>query len=588
MIAELERIKPVREVGDFRYHQYADQVLSGAVTACKWVKLAAKRFVDDIVRSEGDEFPYFFDETEAQLAVDFFPMFLRHHQGDLTGEPLFPEPWEQFIIANIFGWKRKADNLRRFRKSYVSVARKNGKSAIAGGIGIKGLLLDGEGGPRIVCAATKRAQARIVWDSVAATLEQNQELMREFGINISKSLNTTRISLSTGLADFIPLGKDSKTEDGHNVHMGIIDEYHEHPDDKMAEVIRTAMGSRSQPLLFIITTAGFDIKSPAYQEERYLQNILEGSATDDSYFGLIYTLDEGDDWRDPRVWIKSNPNLGVGKHIEQIQNMIVEAEHKPTTELQVKTKELNVWTQALSTWLDFQTWKRCNSGTINEEELAGRPCFAALDTSMHRDHTVVTYAFPPQMVGERWQYVHRAWVPGDNLSEQGAKDKALYLDWLAEGYIRHDIDDGGTIDRTAVEGQIREDLERFDVRELSYDRFGDGQPIALSLEQSGLPVVMFPQSAKEFTAPTNEFERLVLSAQMEHGSNPIMDYYVRSAHIYVGPNDTRKPVKHKQGDDTSRIDGVITSIMATWRALISIGGETDSEFEALVLTRGIT
>jgi len=557
----MTEVKPVRAVGDYRYEKYADDGISGRTVACKWVRLAAERFYKDIARQDEKDSAFYFDDADAQLAVDFFPMFLRHHQGDLTGEPLFLEPWEQFIIANLFGWKRKKDNLRRFRKAYVSVARKNGKSAIAGGIGIKGLLLDGEGGPRIVCAATKRAQARIVWDSVAATLEQNPELMHEFGINISKSVNATRISLSTGLADFIPLGQDSN----HNVHMGIIDEYHEHPDDKMLGVIQTAMGSRSQPLLFVITTAGFDIQSPAYDEERYLQGILEGAVSDDSYFGIIYTLDDGDDWRDPDVWIKSNPNLGVGKHVEQIQNMITEAEHKPATKLQVITKELNVWTQSLSSWLDFQTWKKCNSGSIVEDDLIGKPCYAALDCSMSRDHTVVTYAFPPEEPSDSWEYLHRIWVPGENLQEKSSQDGAAYLDWLTAGIIDHP---GETINRTEVEDQIREDLQKFNVRELAYDRYGDGQPIALSLEESGLPVVMFPQSAKEFTAPTNEFERLVLSGGMEHGSNPVMDYYVQSAHIYNGPNDTRKPVKHKQGDDTSRIDGVITSIMATWRALI--------------------
>jgi phage terminase large subunit-like protein len=559
-------VQPVREIGDYRFHQYAEDVLSGKISTCKWVKLAAERFINDLDLHDDEDFAFYFDETEAKLAVDFFPMFLRHHQGDLTGEPFFLEPWEQFIVANIYGWKRKDNDLRRFRKVYVSVARKNGKSAIAGGIGVKGLCLDGEGGPRVVCAATKRAQARIVWDSVAATLEQNPELMREFGINISKSINATRIWLSTGLADFIPLGQDSKTEDGHNIHVGIIDEYHEHPDDKMVGVVQTGMGARSQPLLFIITTAGFNIQSPAYEEEKYLQRILEGIVRDDSYFGIIYTLDEGDDWRDRSVWIKSNPNLYIGKQISQIENLITEAENKPSTRLQVLTKELNVWTQSLSTWIEYEKWKFCNSGVINEKELYKRPCYAALDSSMTRDHTVVTYAFPPVSFGERWKYVHRIWVPAESLDEKSIQDGVRYFDWLNAGYISYP---GETIIRSEVEAQIREDMERFDVRELAFDRYGDAQPIAMSLEEDGLPVVMFPQSAKEFTAPTNEFERLVLGQEMEHGNNPVMDFYVISAHIYEGPNDTRKPVKHKRGDDTSRIDGVITSIMATWRGLIS-------------------
>jgi len=569
MMAEVETVQPIRAVGDYRYMEYAEGAVSGDIIACKWVRLSAERFLGDLKRQNTDDFPYWFDAEEAQMAIDFFPMFLRHHQGNLAGEPLFLEPWQQFIIANIYGWKRTGSNLRRFRKVYVSVGRKNGKSLLAGGVGIKGLALDGEGGPRVVCAATKRSQARIVWDSVAATLEQNPELMQEFGINISKSINNTVIRLSTGLADFIPLGEDSKTEDGHNIHVGIIDEYHEHPNDKMVGVVQTAMGSRSQPLLFIITTAGFNVQSPAYEEERYLSRILEGAVSDESYFGLVYTLDDEDDWRDRSVWVKANPNLGVGKHYEQIENLITEAENKPSTRQQVLTKELNVWTQGLSTWLDFATWKKNNAGPINVDALQGRACYAALDASMSRDHTVVTYCFPPESNGEKWRYVHRVWVPADNLEEKSAQDGIDYIALLQNGWIEHP---GETIIRDYVTDQIREDLERFNIRELAYDRYGDGQPIALDLQEEGLPVVQFPQSAKEFTAPTNEFERLVISGEMQHGGNPIIDYYVSSAHIYEGPNDQRKPVKYKQGDDTSRIDGLITSVMATWRALLNIDG----------------
>lgn len=563
-------------IGEFKYHQYVDDIISGRLAACRWLKLACMRFRADLRRQEDKSCHFYFDEEEAQSACDFFPLFLRHYQGDLAGTPLYLEPWEQFLIANIYGWKNKTDGTRRFRKVYISVARKNGKSAIAVGIGIKGLLLDGEGGPRVVCAATKRAQARIVWDIAALTLEQNPELISEFGINISKSLNATKISLVGTAADFIPLGQDSKTEDGHNIHVGIIDEYHEHPDDKMAGVIRTAMGARSQPLLFIITTAGFDIQSPAYDEERYLGRVLEGAVLDDAYFGVVYTLDEGDDWRDPKNWIKANPNLGVGKRIEQIETMIKEAEHKPATKLQVLTKELNVWTQSLTTWLSWDKWRRNNQSRIDEHKLAGRPCYAALDCSMNRDHTVVTYCFPPIEAGEKWQYIHRIWVPAEDLSEKGKQDNADYPRWLAEGWIEWP---GPAVLRDSVERQIQEDRALFDVQELAYDRYGDGAPIALNLEADGLPVVMFPQGAKDFTAPTNEFERLVLAGEMSHGGTPAMDYYVQCAHLYIGPNDTRKPVKRKRGDDTSRIDGVITSIMATWRALLSTGESSKSVYE---------
>jgi phage terminase large subunit-like protein len=350
----------------------------------------------------------------------------------------------------------------------------------------------------------------------------------------------------------------------------------------MVGVVQTAMGSRSQPLLFIITTAGFNIQSPAYEEERYLSRILEDVVSDDSYFGIIYTLDDDDDWRDPSVWMKSNPNLGVGKHREQIENLITEAENKPSTKQQVLTKELSVWTQGLSTWLDFNVWKQNNATPFSEDVLTGRVCYAALDASMSRDHTVVTYCFPPEHESDKWRYIHRIWVPADNLEGKAAQDGADYSLWLRNGWIQYP---GETIIRDQVTRQIRDDMKKYDIRELAYDRYGDGQPIALDLEEDGLPVGQFPQSAKEFTAPTNEFERLVLSGEMQHGGNPVMDYYVMSAHIYEGPNDQRKPVKYKQGDDTSRIDGLITSVMATWRALLKVsdGKSVYSERGILVL-----
>lgn len=561
-------IVPVSEIGDYRYYSYVDDIISRKIPSCDWVYYACQRFLNDLDREEDEDFPYYFDESLANLAVDFFPVFLRHHQGEWTGDPLYLEPWEQFIIANIYGWKRKSDNIRRFLTAYVSVGRKNGKTAIAGGIGLKGMVADAEEGARIVCAATKRKQARLVWDSVVLTLEQNPELMREANIKINKGENTTKIYQPGTASDFVPLGQDSNTEDGHNIHVGIIDEYHEHPNSNMKGVIQHGMSARRQPLLFTITTAGFDTRSPAYQEERYIKSLLDGTVENDRYFAIIYTLDDNDDWRDSNNWIKSNPNLGVSKKFENMENLALGAETKGDDKNQFLTKDLNVWTQATATWIDSKLFFDNNNGEVNEDELEGRVCYGGLDYASTIDYTWLTWVFPPVKEGERWKYLHRVWVPGD-LLEKSRTDRAPYPQWKTAEIIFDT--QNGTIDASFVERQIREDYEKFSVQELAYDKYGEAKLIAQNLEKDGLPTVDFPQGIRHMSPAAKEWARMISNKEQEHGKHPVIDLCVKNTHVYVDANDNIKPMKEKKGDPTRHIDGVISSIMATWRAKVNDG-----------------
>ena len=554
------QVVPVRAIGDYRYHAYTEAVLEGKIVACRWLTLACRRFLDDLERIADADFGYYFDEDEAEAAVDFFPLFLRHYQGDLAGEPLFLEPWEQFIIANIYGWKRKVDGLRRFRKVYVSVARKNGKSILAVGIGLKGLLLDGEGGPRVVCAATKKAQARIVWDIAALTLKQNAELVREFGINISESLNATRISVVGTAADFIPLGQDSKTEDGHNIHVGIIDEYHEHPDAKMAGVIRTAMGARSQPLLFIITTAGFDIQSPAYEEEQYLKRILEGGARDDSYFGVIYTLDEKDDWTNPEIWLKANPNLGVGKQPEQIETLVQEALHMPATKLQVLTKELNVWTQAKSIWIRARDWSAVQEPFVAP---ARAPYFAGIDLSKTVDTTAYARCF---VVEDLFHIAVTIYLPEYDIDEREKRERVTWRLWAEEGHVV--LTPGRTVDYDYIQAQVVADAERYDLRELAYDPFNATQFISnLEKEGYGERLVEFSQSWKFISPAAKDFQSKILNKKLRVHPNPCLDWMVACTEVMSDANGNIRPVKPDIASATKHIDGVIAAMMALDRAV---------------------
>lgn len=551
---------PVREVGDYRYHQYASDVLSGRQVACRWVQLAVDRFRGDLAKKSNNDYPYWFDEEAADLAVDFFPVFLRHYQGDLAGTPLYLEPWEQFIVANIYGWKRKADGLRRFRKAYISVARKNGKSALAVGIGLKGLLLDGEGGPRVVCAATKRAQARIIWDIAALTIEQNPELVKQFGVNIAKSINATRISIVGTAADFIPLGQDSKTEDGHNIHVGIVDEYHEHPDDNMVGVIRTAMGARSQPLLFIITTAGFDIQSPAFEEEEYLQHILDGTIEDDSYFGLVYTLDEGDRWWDQDVWIKSNPNLDVGKFREQISDLVKEAGHRPSVLQHLKVKELNIWTQTAEIWIQHTDWDQvCNPFEVPEHT----PFWVGVDLSRTIDTTSYARCY---LIDGAFHLDVSVFLPEHDIEDREQRERVPWREWAIAGYVT--LTPGRTVDYDYIQTQVLEDAKLHDMRELAYDPYNSSQFVS-NLEKEGLEdkLVEFSQSWKFISPAAKEFETKVLNKRICVRPNPCIAWMIGCTEVKTDANGNIRPVKPTTAKTTKHIDGVIAMIMALDRAV---------------------
>ena len=548
----------------YRYHEYADAVLSGLVVACKWVRLAVQRHYRDLERATTDPaYPYYFDEAEAREAINFFPIFLRHYQGPLTGQPFHLEPWEQFLVAVIYGWKQRADGLRRFRKVYVSMARKNGKSILAVGIGVKGLVFDGEGGPRIVCAATKRAQARIVWDIASLTLKQNPELIERYRIKISDSLNATKISLAGTAADFIPLGQDSKTEDGHNIHVGIVDEFHEHPDDKMLGVIRTGMGARAQPLLFIITTAGFDISSPAYDEEEYLKHILSGDVKDDSYFGLIYTLDEGDDWRDPRVWPKSNPNLGVvgGKQVSQIADIAKEAERRPSVLLQLKVKELNMWEQSQTIWIPARDWKALH-GSYEPEPKA--PFYAGVDLSTTGDTTAYAKCFP--MPDGKYYLRVMIHVPEYDIEEREKRERKPWRQWAEAGYVT--ITPGRKIDYDFVEAEILADAKRYELRELAYDPFNASQFTA-NLEKEGLGdrLVEFSQGWRLISPAAKDFYAKVIACELVVEPNPCLDWMVSVAEVKTDANENIRPVKPDSRKSAKHIDGVIASMMAVDRAV---------------------
>jgi phage terminase large subunit-like protein len=332
--------------------QYIDDVLSGRRRECRWVRLACERHVRDL--ETGHERGLWFDERAARTVIAFFGL-LRHSKGEWAGQPVALEPWQQFHLCNLFGWKRD-DGTRRFRVSYLEVGRKNGKSTMGAGVGLYLQAADGEPGAEIYTAATKRDQARIVHQEAVRMVKQSPALTRELRV-FKDNIHSERT-----FSKFEPLGRDSGTLDGLNVHGAIVDEVHAHPNGDMWDVLQTATGARRQPLLYAVTTAGFDRQSLCWQFNDYTQKVVSGVLEDDNWHGLIYTLDDGDDWEDEANWYKSNPNLGVSKKLDDLRDKARAARGMPARLNGFLQKELNVWTQASTRWIDPEAWRRVHPG----------------------------------------------------------------------------------------------------------------------------------------------------------------------------------------------------------------------------------
>jgi len=546
---------------NYTYNQYIDGVMSGEITACRWVKLAVKRHLNDL--NTAHQRGLHFDEKAAERVIKFFSL-LKHSKGKWAGQKIKLEPWQQFILAMVFGWKR-SDGTRRFRTAYLEVARKNGKSTLAAGIGLYLMLADGEGGAEVYSAATKKDQAKIVFDEATRMVSSSPSL--------SKRLETYKEAITDlkTFSKFAPLGRDSKTLDGLNPHGAVIDELHAHPSGEMWGVLKTGMGAREQPLIFAITTAGFNQYGFCQEQRDYVTQILEGVHQNDSYFGIIYTLDgenkkddkDKDDYFDEANWIKANPNLGVSVKLDTFREMALEAKAKPTERQEFITKNLNIWTNAQTSWVDWDKWKLCG-GTINEDDLIGRSCWAGLDLSSTIDITALVLVFPAIDGTEHYDILCRFWMPSEGLQERSKNDQVNYWAWKEHGYI--EATEGNVIDYNHILAEIKALNKKFKVEEVAYDRWGASK-LQADLQDSGLTVVEFGQGYASMNPALKELERIYIAGLLNHGNNPILNWMASNVTVKTDPAGNIKFIKPDRLKSKVRIDGMISLAMATDRAV---------------------
>jgi phage terminase large subunit-like protein len=549
-----------------RVAAYARAVIAGEIVTGKLVRMACERHLRDL--REGPSRGLRWDPETADRAIDFFG-YLRQSKGRWANQPLTLQPWQQFVIGSVFGWKRWDPVLgewtRRFRRALVELARKNGKTTLAGGVGIYLVDFDDEPGAEVYAAATKRDQARICWDEAARMVSRTPALKRRFGTIPSRA----NLHIIETASKFEALGADSDSTDGLNVHGALIDELHAHRDRKLVDVLETATGARTQPLFFYITTAGVSGVSIYQEIHDYATRVAEGLVDDDEWFVYIAALDREDDWTDPANYIKANPSLGVTVQIDELIKERDRAVEVPGRQNAFKRLRLNIQTEQVDRWIDLGTWDACRVEGLTLEAMRGRRCYAGIDLSTTTDVTAVGLLFPAtEDDGEdaaRYAFIPQFWVPAEGIVRRGERDRVPYAQWRDEGWLFQT--EGDVVDQDAIKYRLRELAEDFalDIVEVPYDRWNAGKLIT-ELQEDGLTCVPIGQGYASLSSPTKELERLLLAGDIAHDGNPVMRWMVGNVAVEQDAAGNVKPSKAKS---TERIDGVITLVMDIARADVS-------------------
>ena len=556
-------------MADYTAEKYITDVMSGNIIACKWVKLAVTRHVNDLKQVGKNDYPYHFDTNSAKRAIDFIQM-LEHTKGDFANRALHDdiriklEAWQQFIIWVVEGWRNK-DGYRRFTRAYIEVARKNGKTTLAAALANYHFFADNprEVGPEIYFAATKQQQAALAWDEAERQIQRNKVLKTLSRIYRSKKY----IVIPNTAAVMRPLGRDSKTEDGLNPSFAIVDEYHAHPDAGLIDVIESGTGARKQPLVVIITTAGTNYIGPCMEEHEHLKKMLEGAIPPiNNFFGIIYTLDDGDDWKDQNTWIKANPNLNVSVEKERLAEQITLATSSNIKITNVKTKRLNIWCKSILNWIGFDAWKKCNI-EYTEDDLLGRECYGGMDLSSTQDITAVCLSFPPVCEGEPYKHIYRFYIPEDLVQEKEELDKVPYRQWIEQGLIIATT--GNVIHHDFIEDDIRQLASLYNIIEFCFDPY-NAQQVVNHLTDDGLIMIPIQQSWRMMPPLCKEFERLVLSGELAHNNNPIMYWMISCTELKSDRQGNFMLMKPRRNSSGKRIDGIVANVMALGRAALQM------------------
>jgi phage terminase large subunit-like protein len=578
--------------------QYAYDILDGKIPANRWVRLACERFIRDIKDQKAKGI--YLDVESGDRAVRFFPTFLRFYEGAFDGKPFILQPWQIFIIYNLFAWKGD-DGFRRFRTAYIEAAKGCGKSPLAAGIGLYGLTMDNEPGSEVYSCAVTREQAGILFRDAKAFVEGSPSLQRRLVVD------KHNIAYPDTNSFFRPLSSEHRGLDGKRPHIALIDEIHEHPTGVVVDKMRAGTKSRREAMIVELTNAGYDRNSICYQHHDYSEKVLQQIIDNESWFTFMTGLDvcptcadhgatiptdgcpDCDDWRDEKVWAKANPSLNVTITDKYLREQVNEAINLPAKQNIVKRLNFCIWSESSVKWLSTDQWNACN-GRVNVEELRDAYCFGGLDLSSNTDVTALVWVFPPSS-DDYYRVVCRFFIPEDNMRERVKRDRVPYDVWVRDGYIV--ATPGNIIDYDYILKQIESDCALFNVQELAFDRWGS-QKITTDLQKLGFEIqsanssayapshtlVQFGQGFASMNSPAKELEKIVAARQLAHGGNPVLAWMASNVVVQSDAAGNIKPAKDKS---TERIDGIVALLMALDRAVRGDEGRSVYEDEGVTL-----
>jgi len=526
-----------------RFTAYIDYVINDGTGVGRLERLAVERHLKDIKRVKEDKtFPYVFSNLHAKKII-IFSEIVRHWKGAKAGQRIELEPHQVFYLGSLFGWIHPDTKLRRFTSSYKEVARKNAKTTESALKAMYHMTADNEKGAQVFFTATKYDQAKLGFNDMQKIITATPELRDIFK---NWQVATTGPAFATAK----PLGSDSKTQDGFDPSWAVVDEYHAHPNDAMLNIMESGMGAREQPMIDVITTAGFNRQSACYRLRKIIIDILEGKIIDDRMFGIIFSMDDGDDWELPENWAKANPNMDVSISQEFIKDRIKKAINEGGSKaVDVKTKTLNQWTDAAKVWIPAARWNKNTKG-IDKDSLLNQKCYGGLDLAKGIDLNAFSLYFPETKSVLLWCF-----MPEDRVKDN--PDRVDYQKWVDDGYIF--TSPGITMDHTYIVAKILELKQKYDIQSIAFDRYIAYHGTVQGLMQQNINLSDMAQGFLSLSAPTKELERLAYGGELEHFNNPVLNWMIGNVEISTDAAGNIKPDKAKSNN---KIDGVAALVNA--------------------------
>lgn len=500
-----------------------------------------------------------FSEKQAARALGFIQS-LKHTKGKWRGVQFDLLPWQRNIISDVFGTVKK-NGFRQYNTAYIEVPKKNGKSELAAAVALKLLCADDEWGAEVYGCAADRQQASIVFDVAFAMVEQNRDLRKV----IKPVLSAKRLVYKPTSSYYQVLSAESFTKHGLNVHGVIFDELHAQPNRDLYDIMTMGSGdARTQPLFFVITTAGDDPDrtSIGWEVHDYAEKVAKKVIKDPTFYSVIYGIPENADPWDEKNWRLANPSLGHTIELEKVRNAVIKAKETQANERLFRQLRLNQWVDyKTSGWISLDAWDAA-AGLVVPEKLYGKTCYAGLDLSSKIDITAMALIFPPEEGRLKWQLIPYFWIPQDNLKARIKRDNFPYDKYIADGRIR--ATPGNVIDYDFIKKDIDAIATKYHIEEMGFDPWQAHQ-LAGSLAGEGLSMVETRQGYKTLSPPTKELEKLVLGKEIEHGGCPVLRWMIGNVQVQHDVNENIRPVRLKGG---KRIDGIMAILFGLGRAIL--------------------